>query len=85
MRRRDAGYRDRRTAGQRVEQPALKAGPRRHGADGVICGHIHKAEMREIEKISATLGQDVAPLQPVVVVSASGEVREELRSICVTT
>ena len=26
----------------------------------------------------ATLGQDVAPLQPVVVVSASGEVREEL-------
>jgi UDP-2,3-diacylglucosamine pyrophosphatase LpxH len=24
---------------------------RRHGADGVVCGHIHKAEMREIDGI----------------------------------
>jgi len=30
---------------------ALAAEARRHGVDGVVCGHIHKAEMREIDGV----------------------------------
>ena len=30
---------------------AIAEEARRHGVDGVVCGHIHKAEMREIEGI----------------------------------
>jgi UDP-2,3-diacylglucosamine pyrophosphatase LpxH len=32
-------------------ESAIAAEARRHGADGVVCGHIHKAEMRMIEGI----------------------------------
>ena len=30
---------------------AIAEEARRHGVDGVVCGHIHKAEMRQIEGI----------------------------------
>jgi UDP-2,3-diacylglucosamine pyrophosphatase LpxH len=30
---------------------AIAAEARRRGADGVVCGHIHKAEMREIDGV----------------------------------
>ena len=32
-------------------EQAIAAEARRRGADGVVCGHIHKAEMREIDGI----------------------------------
>jgi UDP-2,3-diacylglucosamine pyrophosphatase LpxH len=33
-------------------ETAVAGEARRHGVDGVICGHIHKAEMREIDGIT---------------------------------
>ena len=32
-------------------ESAVAAEARRRGADGVVCGHIHKAEMREIDGV----------------------------------
>ena len=75
-----------------VAQEALLTLMENENVEFVVDGHVHTVnssgilfvvggafeELYEAVFRRATIGQDVAPMKPVVVVSASGEVREEL-------